>query len=335
MHIMFLDEIKIAFSIGSWNISWYSIFVFLAFISAYGIAIWRTKQLQLPTKPVENFIYLLLPVSIIFARIWYVLGDLSQYNNFVEVLDISRGGIAIEGGVIGGLISGFIWFHHYSKKHGVSIWKYADAIMPGVLIGQALGRWGNFFNQEILGPIDSNHYWSWLPPFIKNYLHLPWEGSGIVRVPLFLIESFTNVIGFGVIVFLLPRLKWFKNINGSLFFAYFIWYGCTRLILEPFRYSDFIMKINGFPISIFLSSIFLIIGVIGIVIINLFKKYNLKIISSHSFKKEMKIKIDLGKILIVKFKPKSELVIDTDMKINNDMDNQIGNANLDKILKGE
>ncbi|ALV23290.1 hypothetical protein ASO20_01290 [Mycoplasma sp. (ex Biomphalaria glabrata)] len=332
---MFLSDIKIAFSIGSWNISWYSIFIFLAFITAYGIAIWRTKRLQLPTKPVENFIYVLLPTSIIFARIWYVLGDLSQYSNFMQVLDISRGGIAIEGGVIGGLISGFIWFRHYSRKYEVSIWKYADAIMPGVLIGQALGRWGNFFNQEILGPIDTNHYWSWLPPFIKNYLHLPWEGSGIVRVPLFLIESSTNLIGFIVIVFILPKIKLFKNVNGSLFFAYFAWYGCARLILEPFRYSDFIMRIGGFPISIFLSCVFLIIGIIGIIIVNVFKKYNLRIISNISYRKEMKIKIDLGKILLVKLKPKIESTAGIETSSNNDIDNQIGNVNLDKILKGE
>lgn len=257
-------DFRIFFSIGNFHIYWYSFLIFVAFLTAYIFSILKAKLKQIPTAPVENFIFIVLPSSIIGARLWYVIGNLNQINSFWEIFILRNGGIAIEGGLVFGIISGCIWFYFQSKKYDVNYLKYADCIVPNILLAQAIGRWGNFFNQEVLGNISND--WNWLPSFIKDHLHLVNEDKTIVRTPLFLVESFFNLTGWMLLTFLLPYLNQKKQFlkNADIAFAYLIYYGLLRSILEPFRSSEYIMKVGPVPISIVLSIIFVVIGIVFI-----------------------------------------------------------------------
>jgi len=279
---LFTTDFSIAFSIGHFVVRWYSIIIFLSFLICYISSIILGRKKKINTSPIENFIFILFPVALISARIWFVLGDINLFAHepWINIFDIFNGGIAIEGGVIGGVIAGYFWFNHYSKKYDVSIWVYADCIMPNVLLGQAIGRWGNFFNQELLGHISYSGFPHMLPHFIKDHLHLPTESNLVVRQPLFLYESFFDFIGWSLLVIIIPKIKKMKLMDGSLFSLYFIYYGILRTILEPFRYSAYIMKIGPIPVSIILSIMFVIIGISLFIFINFKDKIKL------SFKRE-------------------------------------------------
>ena len=195
----------------------------------------------------ESTFLVAFPAGILGARLFYVIGQWqSEFAGepFYKVFAIWEGGLTILGGALTGVVVGVAWFMWRNKKY--NIWVAVDIIVPTILIAQAIGRWGNFFNCEVHGIEMSEEYWRWLPKFIFNNAHYGGQGSivaseGNIFVPLFFIEGLTNFLGFFVLAHLLGnRFRKYTEF-GDLAFGYFIWYGLTRAILEPLRYEDYVM----------------------------------------------------------------------------------------------
>ena len=150
---------------------------------------------------------------------------------------IWEGGLTILGGAITGIVVGVAWFLWRNK--GYNIWLAIDIIVPTILVAQAVGRWGNFFNCEVHGIAMSSEYWKWLPKFILfNSQYSSVSGfaeAGQIYVPLFFIEFVANLLGYFVLAHLFGvKLRKYTQL-GDLAFGYVMWYGMTRVLMEPLR----------------------------------------------------------------------------------------------------
>ena len=185
---------SIMFSIGNLEIRWYSFFLLLAF-SLGSIIIYRNKsKLNLSTKELTDMIFNLVLVAIIGARIYYILFNLDYYLVYpIEILKVWEGGLAIHGGIITGLL----YLIYFCKKKSISIIDVTDIIVPALAIGQAIGRWGNFFNQEAYGSITTYNTLKsmHIPSFIINGMHI----NNNYYHPTFLYESIWCLIIFIVL----------------------------------------------------------------------------------------------------------------------------------------
>ena len=221
--------------LGFFSIKWYSFFIFIGIITALFIIVKEYKKKD-PKK--DNLIDLLfygIIIGILGARIYYVLFNLNYYlSNPIEIIEIWNGGLAIHGGIIAALIFAFI----YCKKKKMNFLLILDILVVGVIIAQAIGRWGNFFNGEAYGRIVSLSFLKGLhlPKFIIDGMYI----DGFYREPTFLYESIFSLMGF-VVLLLVRKIKSLKV--GQLTGIYFLWYGIERFIIESFR-SDSLMLGN-------------------------------------------------------------------------------------------
>ena len=244
---------RVAISIGNINIYWYSIFVLIAMAVASILIIREAKKNKIKEDEILDFLFWGLIIGIIGARIYYVIFNFDYYkNNLGEIFAIWNGGLTIHGGILAALIFTII----YSKKKKLNILKLTDIISVGLIIGQAIGRWGNFFNGEAFGRVTTltNLKNLHLPKFIIDGMYI--EGS--YREPLFLYESISCVIGFIIIILI---RKFYKKLKlGQLTSIYLIWYGITRIIIERFR-SDSLM-LGNIRVAQIISILFILSGII-------------------------------------------------------------------------
>ena len=200
----------------------------------------------------ESTFYISFPAGIIGARIWYVVGNWSvdfAGQPFWKVFAIWEGGLTILGGAIMGIVVGVLFFIWRNKN--LSIWFAVDAIVPTILIAQAVGRWGNFFNCEVHGQVASLDYFRWLPEIVwrnAQYSSVSTSliGSNELYVPLFFIECLTNLFGYFLIAHVFGKFLGKFHEPGDLCFGYVIWYGLTRVLMEPLRFSEFQMGEKGY-----------------------------------------------------------------------------------------
>ena len=237
--------------IGSIHIRWYSIILMIAVISAYFVIFKEARKKTTKDDLIINIIFYGLLFGILGARIYYVLFNMNYYiNNPLEIFMTWNGGLAIHGGILLGLLFLFI----YTKKKDINILLLLDIIVTGIIIAQAIGRWGNFFNQEAYGRVVSLSFLKklYLPNFIIHNMYI----DGHYREPTFLYESISSFLGF-LLLILLRKKKKLKI--GQLTGIYLIWYGIERLIIETFR-SDSLMFSN-IKIAQLISIIFILTGV--------------------------------------------------------------------------
>lgn len=244
---------NIAFSIGSKHIYWYAIIILLGFFAGGGFVYFTAQKRGLSKDNVWDIALYGLISGIICARIYYVIFAINEFTSFWDIFKIWNGGLAIYGGIIGALIS--TWIYCYFKK--LSFLNAIDVCSPGLLIGQAIGRWGNFVNAEVYGRKTS----------------LPWgmsiNGASPVH-PLFIYESLWNIIGF--IIILIFRDK--KKANGQVFCFYILWYSAGRLVLEGMRNTNYILYLipGLLGISQAVAVLGIIGGILGIVILGIKNK---------------------------------------------------------------
>lgn len=206
-------------------IYWYGLIIVLAMIVAYVYFMLRAKKSEgIVEDDTMNIALFALPLGIVGARTFYVLTNLSRFDSFKEaVLGVRDGGLAIYGGITFGLITVLVYC--YVKK--INCFKMLDALAPAVMIAQAIGRWGNFFNAEAYGSSEGVKNF-FLRMSIADY-ETP---MGIKYVhPTFLYESIWNILGF-IIANILYRKK---KINGQIFCFYLFWYGVGRGFIELLR----------------------------------------------------------------------------------------------------
>lgn len=217
----------IAFQLGPLQVHWYGIILGTGALVGLYVAIQEGWRFGIPN---DTFLDLLLwgaPAAIIGARLYYVLFQLDYYmENPGDIIAVWKGGLAIHGALIGAIITGII----FSRKRGIPFWKLADIAAPSLLIGQAIGRWGNFINQEAHGgPVSETFLRDTLnlPDFIVNQMYI----GGQYYHPTFLYESLWNLAGF---LFLL----WIRRRSlkiGEVLLTYFIWYSLGRFFIEGLR----------------------------------------------------------------------------------------------------
>ncbi|WP_105113610.1 prolipoprotein diacylglyceryl transferase [Streptococcus suis] len=243
----------IAIRLGPLEVRWYAICILLGLVVGVYLATKEAPRKKILQDDILDFILLAFPLSIIGARIYYVAFSWSEYkDNLLSVFAIWNGGIAI----YGGLITGAIVLYFFTRHRFINTLDFLDVVAPSVMIAQAIGRWGNFFNQEAYGKaVESLNY---LPSFIREQMYI----DGAYRQPTFLFESLWNLLGFGLICVLRRRPNLLKQ--GEITAFYLIWYGFGRLLIEGLR-TDSLMFL-GIRISQWLSGILILVGISMVVV---------------------------------------------------------------------
>lgn len=238
----------IAFSIGGLTVRWYGIIVVLGMIAGITLAERIAARQGYKDDEILTLSLFMLPVGVIGARLYHVIVHWSHYaDNIGAVFKIWEGGLAIHGGVMLASLCVIV----YCRVRKLGCLQLLDTLMPGVLLGQAIGRWGNYFNQEAYGiPTD-----------------LPWgiDIGGVSHHPTFLYESLWNLAMFFVLLWLLKR----KHPHGEIFGWYWILYSIGRFFIELIREDRMDIDVFGviLPYNSLFSLIAIAFGVIWIIVL--------------------------------------------------------------------
>ncbi len=251
---------RVAVSIGSLEIYWYGVIIAVGF--GLGLWVYLSHNRSCGIHPDEGLDIILWSMlgAIVGARAYYVAFQWDHYkDNLKEIFNLRGGGLAIYGGIIGALIVAFIVCR--SKK--LPMLPVADAAFPGVMLGQAIGRWGNFFNMEAFGT-NTTLPWGMTSDTISNYLsrhQAALLAQGVVVDPAmpvhptFLYESLWNLIGVAVLLlWLFPR----RSYDGQITLGYTAWYGLGRFFVEGLR-TDSLMW-GSVRVSQALGGVLFIVG---------------------------------------------------------------------------
>lgn len=240
------------FTVGNLEIKWYSFFLLVAFSLGFIIIYKNKDKLKLTNKEITDMLFYLVIVAIIGARIYYVLFNLDYYLTYlIDIIKVWEGGLAIHGGIIAGIL----YLLYFCKKKNISIIDVIDVIVLALPLGQAIGRWGNFFNQEAFGPITTYNTLKifHIPNFIIEGMHI----NNHYYHPTFLYESIWCLIIF-IVLMILVFLK--INKKGLYTSIYLIMYGLERLIVETFRQDS--LMLGNIKIAQLVSIIMIISGII-------------------------------------------------------------------------
>lgn len=248
---------RVAFEFFGIPVYWYALIIVSGIVLAVWLSSREAVRVGMKADDVTDFMLWGLPLSIIGARLYYVLFDLPQYiADPIQIFNIRAGGLAI----YGGLIAGGITLYFFTKYHFISLWTFLDIAAPSVLLAQAIGRWGNFMNHEAFGPnttrafLESLH----LPRFIIENMYI----DGIYRQPTFLYESVWSLLG--VIILLVLRKRPHLLKQGEVALGYVVWYSFGRFFIEGMR-TDSLYLMSTIRVSQLLSTI-LFAGAIGLMI---------------------------------------------------------------------
>lgn len=243
---------NVALELGPLTIYWYSVFILFAFIIGYCLVAKEFKKQSLSLFFLNDYFFYLIPIVIVGARIYYVIFEWEYYaNNLTEIIATWNGGLAIHGGIIAGII--FTVF--YTKKHNIDTLKLMDIATPALILGQALGRWGNFFNQEAYGPATTLSHLQDL--HIPNFIIEGMKIGGIYYEPTFFYESIICLFGF-VLILIIRNYK--KLRVGQITSLYFIIYGIARLFIEGLRQDSLMM--GNIKVAQLVSMIMILAGII-------------------------------------------------------------------------
>lgn len=266
MNFLYVDPV--AFNLFSKPIYWYGIIISLTIFICYYIAEKEATKRGLLNETMLDLLLIIVPISLISARLYYVIFRWDYYSaNINDVVAIWDGGLAIYGGLIGGLLVLIL----FSKKRNIELVKLLDILAPSLLLGQMLGRWGNFVNHEAYGGIVSKEYLEamYIPNFIIENMFI----NGEYRQPTFFYESMWCMISLIVLLFLRKYLY-----KGEVFASYLLLYGIERYFVEGMRADS--LYIGNFRISQIVSLIMVLIGIIIFIKTRILYKNNEKYINS-------------------------------------------------------
>lgn len=249
---------RVIFQIFGYDVYWYGVIIGSGVLIALALAVHEAKRTK---QNPENYIDIALfgvIFSVIGARLYYVIFSWEFYaNEPLKIFALREGGLAIYGGIIAGIITVIV----YTKIKKLNFWIVADTAAPSLLLGQIIGRWGNFFNREAFGGYTDNLF---AMRYMKEQVHniapsvlentITVNGIEYIQVhPTFLYESIWNV-GVFVLLFIMKKNKKF---DGQIFGLYLLGYACGRVWIEGLRTDQ--LKIAGFAVSQMLSAV-LIVG---------------------------------------------------------------------------
>ncbi len=241
---------RVAFTIFGIDVMWYGVLIATGMLIGIALAIREAKRVGISEDDVLNIAIIAIPVAIICARLYYVIFSWDYYSqNPGEIFNIRGGGLAIHGGLIGGILTGFI----YAKVKKLDFFKTADAVMVGMPLAQAIGRWGNFINGEAHGGPTS----------------LPWGimVDGVKVHPTFLYESIWD---FGIFLFIMFYMRKKKTYEGEVIVSYITLYSIGRFFIEGLR-TDSLM-FGPIRMAQFVS----LVGVVGGLVLHFYLKNRAK-----------------------------------------------------------
>ncbi len=254
------DLNPVAFTLFGIEVKWYGVIITCGIMCAlFMFYRYARKKEDLPEDPLFNLALITIPFAIVGARVMYVVTEWDRYRgDFLAMINIREGGLAIYGAIIAGIISVMV----YCRFAKLPALKVMDALAPAVMIGQAIGRWGNFMNAEAYG-------------YSSGVENLPWRmvitdaaGNVTVAHPTFLYESLWNLAGILLIYLLFyPR----KKFDGQIIFTYLGWYGFGRMWIELLR-TDSLYLFKGLlgetiKISVFIGACSVIACIVGLFVL--------------------------------------------------------------------
>lgn len=246
------------FYIGNFEIKFYGLIMALSMLFGIILASKLAKKHGIKSDDIILLALIALPCAVVGARLYYCF--FYEYNySFWELFDLRQGGLAIYGGVIGGLIGVIIFCA--IKKNVKILGVICDICVPCLLLGQAIGRWGNFFNQEAYGNLITNENLQWFPFAVWIEDKRAWYQA------TFFYESLWNFIG----VIILIKIYNSSKVTGTTTASYLIWYGIGRAFIEGLRSDSLYIGTTGIRVSQLLS-IFLVIAGLVVLVVNQYKK---------------------------------------------------------------
>lgn len=250
----------IAMQLGPISITWYALFIVSGLMIGSYIGAKESLKHNLKEEDFYDMLFYLLIFSFIGARTWYVLFDGSYYlQNPGEIIKVWNGGLAIHGGIVGGAS----YLLYYARKHKLNPFTLTDLAAPSLVLGQAIGRWGNFMNSEAHGGPTTYEFLKdtlHLPDFIVNGMFI----NGVYYHPTFLYESIWNLTGFAILILVIrPKFR-FKY--GIITGFYLMWYGFIRFFIEMMR-TDALM-FGPIKVAQLTSLAMFVLGLVIIIIRN-------------------------------------------------------------------
>lgn len=254
---------NVAFTVFGLNVYWYGVIIGLGIIISLALAVKEAKRTGQNPDNYMDFTMIAIVICVICARLYYVIFSWDYYSQHLnEIFATRNGGLAIYGGIIGGIATAIV----YTKVKKLNFWLFADTTAPSLLLGQIIGRWGNFFNREAFGGYTDGLF---AMRYMKEQVsHIPQSvldniinvnGVQYIQVqPTFLYESLWN-LGVFVILMILKRRKKF---DGEIFGLYLLGYGLGRVWIEGLRTDQLILGNTGIPVSQLLSAIIIIISIV-------------------------------------------------------------------------
>ncbi|SDK04742.1 prolipoprotein diacylglyceryl transferase [Sediminibacillus albus] len=249
---------RVFFDLGPFTVYWYGVIIAAGAFLGLWLATRESDRLGLNKELFVDLIVFAIPIAIISARLYYVIFEWERYSGapWWDVFAIWEGGIAIHGALIGSVVTAVI----FARAKKVSFWQLADIAAPSLILGQAIGRWGNFMNQEAHGgPVSQaayDNFLQYLPDFIMNQMCI----GGIMYHPTFLYESLWNILG---LVFLLIFRRYNPR-RGEVFLSYVIWYSVGRFFIEGMR-TDSLYIAGSLRTAQAISIVLVIVGILLII----------------------------------------------------------------------
>ena len=233
---------RVAFSLFGMNIYWYGVIIAVGFILAVLYGCRKAAPFGVDQDKVLDMLFAAVPAALIGARAYYVIFNIDIYRvggklDWGAVIDVRDGGLAIYGGIIAAVVAAVI----YCRVRKQPFWSYADCGAYGFLIGQLVGRWGNFVNIEAYGGITDLPWRMCSPKIASELLKQGQIGADVYEQildgtlgvhPTFLYESLWNLLGLVLLILLFRKGRKF---NGQVFLCYVIWYGLGRTVIEGLR----------------------------------------------------------------------------------------------------
>lgn len=263
-----LEQVGKTISIFGFEIAYYGIIIAVAMIAGILIALWVAKKTGQNPDDYFDMAIVGIIVSLVGARLYYVIFAWDQYkNDLLSIFNTREGGLAIYGGVIGAVLC--MWY--FSRKKKIHFGLLGDTVSVGLVLGQTIGRWGNFFNREVFGGYTNNIFAMQLPlnavrstdvtAEMMDHLHII-NGTEFIQVhPTFLYESLWNV---GVLLLLLYMTR-HRKFYGEVFLCYMGGYGLGRAWIEGIRTDQLLLPVVQWPVSQVLSVVLVAISILLIV----------------------------------------------------------------------
>ncbi|MBE5959403.1 MAG: prolipoprotein diacylglyceryl transferase [Lachnospiraceae bacterium] len=272
-----LKDLAKGIYIGDFMIAYYGMIIALGILSGIMIVCFQAKRTGQNVDTYLDFAVYIIVSCIIGARIYYVVFQWDYYKDHIsEIINLREGGLAIYGAVIVGVIGAYI----YGKVKKVNYALLGDTAIVGLVTGQIIGRWGNFFNREAFGGVakDSNPFAMRL--YFDDYFSIydvpkavldgmekmtgkTAEVLGYVQVePTFLYESCCNIIVLAILMFMTKR----KKFDGQIVLLYLMGYGTVRFFVEGLRTDQLMMPVLNYPVSRLLSAILVVVSLIVMII---------------------------------------------------------------------